>query len=724
MALMCLGTGVATAAEDQLTRHDVTKEGGLVTLPAVIVTSENPASEENGAVRGYVAEQTTLGTKTNTSILETPQSVSVVTRQQMDLQQATSTSSALRYTAGATSEKYGGFGDHLDITRIRGLDADYYLDGLRINANAGTWGPQIDPYLLERVEVLRGPSSSLYGQSTGGGLVNQISRRPQDIASHEVSVQFGNFGRKSISVDTTGPFNEDKTLLYRLTATGLDTNGQVEDVRHKRFAVSPSLTWRPDVQTSWTILAMHSNEPDIPNYNSLPAVALGLNNSPYQEVDRGRNYRDMNFDGSSRKQDSVSSLFEHQFDNGWRFVSNMRYMYINSDLQRSTVYGYQDVGGKMFLKGTYELSPSSSNTFSMDNHLQGDVVLGLTKHTLLVGVDYAKGTLSNALYSYGPILFDPYGPNYRPDVTPDFTASQAAPWAVKQEFDRVGIYAQDQIALDRWRLTLGMRHDRSKTDDWTQSYSPTTTYTRMNVGKWTGRAGLSYQFDAGIAPYASYSTSFDPLLGSNYKGEAFLPVEAKQTEIGIKYHPENSTTLLSAAVFQVNQTNVKTGDANHLGFNTQAGEVRTRGLDLQATTEIVRHFNLISSYTYLDNELVEDASYQGKGLTQTPRHSAAIWLDYLFGNNSLAGLQIGGGVRYLGKTFGDPTNNFEVPAVTLIDLALNYNLGHMMPALKGSTFALNVSNLTNKEYVASCTSRLYCFIGQDRTITATLTYRW
>ncbi|KLV08436.1 TonB-dependent siderophore receptor [Photobacterium ganghwense] len=682
------------------------------------------SDEGNGPVRGYVAEQSRVGTKTNTSILETPQSVSVITREQMDTQQPVSSSSALRYTAGATSEKYGGYGGYLDITRIRGVDADYYLDGLRIISNPGSWLPQIDPYSLERIEVLRGPASAIYGQGTGGGIVNQISRKPQDVALHELNLQYGSFNRKQIGFDSTGPINDDGTFLYRFTASGLDTEGQVEDTRHKRLYVVPSLTWQPNLQTSWTVIAMYSQEPELPNYNSLPAAVLGLDGSLYPQINRRRNFTDMNFENSSRQQSFLSSLFEYDFENSWRLVSNARYMYVKSDIQRGVVYGYQEVNGSPQLKGYYELTPAKVNTFSMDNHLIGNVEWGDMTHTILMGVDYAKGTLKNELYSVGPILLDPYGSQYRPNIVPDFTASRLAPWKVKQEFTRVGAYLQDQMAYDRWRLVLSARHDWSQIDDETHSYSPTSRVSKQDDTKWSGRAGLSYQFDIGLAPYISYATSFDPLLGTDYQGEPFVPVESEQTEVGIKFHPANSSTLLTAAVFQLEQTNVKTSDADHLGFNTQAGKVRTRGLDLQATTEIVSNLNLIANYTYLDNELVKDTSYQGKSLTQTPKHSASIWMDYLINYDAFSGLKLGGGVRYLGKSFGDPSNDFEVPSATVIDLAATYQLDSLSSELSGATLAFNVSNLTDKQYVASCTSRLYCFVGQERSMIATLSYRW
>lgn len=693
-------------------------------LPDVTVTAE--PSGDFGPVRGYVAEESGIGTKTQTSILETPQSVSVVTRQQIEVQQPLSTSQALRYTAGANSERFGGFGGQLDITRIRGIDADYYLDGLRVISNASTWSAQVDPFTLERIEVLRGPSSFLYGQGTGGGVVNQVSRRPQEASSHEIFIQGGSFNRREIGLDSTGSLNGKGSLLYRFTGTGLDSEGQVEDVRHKRVYLAPALTWRPDENTSWTLLATYSREPEIPDYNSLPAVALGLNGSPFPQVDRKRNYSDMDFQDSSRKQNSVSSLFERTLDNGWKLNSNLRYMYINSDIQRSSVYGFQNRDGHLWLEGTYGLAPSRSHTFQVDNHLSGKFDVGAVSHQLLVGLDYARGSINNDSYRMDPVAFNPYDPtDYRPHVTPDFSDSQNNwPYNVRQDFDRFGLYLQDQIAYDQWRLTLSARHDWSSLDDKSRNYSTEWTKTHQSTQKWSGRAGLSYLFANGIAPYISYATSFDPVLGNDFYGSAFVPTEAKQAELGIKYQSPGSATLLSASVFQLDQTNVKTSDTQHLGFWTQSGKVRSRGVDLQATTEIVQGLNLLANYVYLDNTLVRDAKYKDKSLAQTPRHSASAWLDYLMASGPLEGMKLGVGVRYLGTTWGNPANTFKVPAATLVDLAASYDLGLLSSSLGDAVLSMNVSNLDNKKYVASCTSDTYCFIGQDRVVTTTLSYRW
>ena len=257
-----------------------------------------------------------------------------------------------------------------------------------------------------------------------------------------------------------------------------------------------------------------------------------------------------------------------------------------------------------------------------------------------------------------------------------------------------------------------------------QSYSPIRTSSHARDHRWTGRIGMSYHFMSGLAPYASYATSFNPLLGSGYDGRAFLPVDTHQYELGLKFQPPQSSTLLTAAVFQLQQSHVQTADALHLGFNTQAGKVRSRGLDLAANARPLPDLDFSASYTFLDNTIVTDSRYQGKSLTQTPRHSAAMWLVYRQPDGRLRGLRFGLGLRYLGSTEGDPDNSFKVPAVTLVDLMLDYELGHLAPALSHASLALNASNLGDRRYVASCTSLMYCFVGQDRTINATFNYRW
>ena len=679
---------------------------------------------EASSNKGYVEEESGVGTKTDTSVLETPQSISIVSHEQMEFFQPATPSIALRYTSGATSERYGASGDSIDMTRIRGVDADYYLDGLRVISNSGTWLPQINPYFLEKIEVLRGPSSALYGQGTGGGIINQVSKVPQEVVAHELFVQYGSYNRMQLGMDNTGPLDKDHKLLYRLVFSGLDSESRVDDTKHERYSIMPSLTWKPGDNTSWTFSYNYSREPEIVEYNSFPAVVSGLNNSPYPIIDFTKNYTNTDFDDTSRTLNTVSSSFKHNFGNAWNFTSNVRYMKAETDMKRSTIYGYQLVNGLPWLKSYCGYSPAESSTFSTDNYISGVETLGLTKHTLLAGADYAMGRFKTASFLSDPVLVNPYSSNYKSTKAPDFSSSLKAPWTNKEDFTRVGLYLQDQIDYGNWRLTLNVRHDWSKTDSEAQAYSPTVVESEQKDNKWSGRIGLNYLFDTGLAPYLSYSTAFSPVLGSDYNGNSFSPIDNKQYEFGVKYQPKNSSLLLSAAVYTLEQTNVKTTDTDHLGFYTQTGKARSRGVDLQASGEIIQNLNLIASYSYLDNELIEDTRYKGKTLTQTPGHSASVWLDYLIDCGVLNGLKIGGGIRYQGSTWGDQNNTFKIPDVTLLDMAANYDLGVLYSKLDNVNLALNISNLTDTEYIASSTTENYCFPGQRRTILLTLTYRW
>ena len=674
--------------------------------------------------KGYIEEDSGVGTKTNTPVLETPQAISIVSHDQMEFFQPSTPSIALRYTSGASSERYGASGDSIDMTRIRGVDADYYLDGLRIISNSGTWLPQINPYFLEKIEVLRGPCSALYGQGTGGGIVNQISKIPKESADHELFFQYGSHNRMQVGVDSTGPLDKDKKWLYRLVFTGLGSEGQVDDTKQERYSIMPSLTWKPDNNTYWTFSYSLSREPNIIGYNSFPAVVAGLNNSPYPAIDFSRNYTNTDFENTSRTFNIVTSSFKHRFKNLWNFTSNIRYMKAETDMKRSTIYGYQLVKDLPWLKVYCGYSPAESSTFSTDNYISGVIDLGVTQHTILMGADCVVGRFKTASFLSDPELINPYSSNYQSTSEPNFTSSFAAPWTNKQDFTRTGIYLQDQIAYDHLRLTLNIRHDWSKTDSESKVYSPTVTNSQQKNNKWSGRVGLSYLFDIGLAPYLSYSTAFSPVLGSDYNGVGFSPIDNQQYELGVKYQPKGSSLQLSAAIYTLKQTNVKTTDTDHMGFYTQKGKARSRGIDLQASGEIIKNLNLIASYSFLDNELIEDTQHKGKTLTQTPENSASVWLDYLIDCGILNGLKVGCGVRYIGSTLGDQKNSFKIIDVTLTDMAANYDLGFLSSKLDGASIALNISNITDKKYIASSTTENYCFPGQRRTILLTLSYRW
>ncbi|MEN0075731.1 MAG: TonB-dependent receptor plug domain-containing protein, partial [Paracraurococcus sp.] len=266
-------------------------DGSLV-LPEVNVTA-GLQQRSWQPVRGYVADVAATATKTDTPILETPQSISVVTRDQMDDQQVQNVGQALRYTAGLEGEYLGAYGSN-DEAYSRGFAMDYYLDGMRVLHNAGPGaGTQIESFNLERIEVLRGPSSVLYGAGSPAGIINLVSRRPSDQAGGEVRLQAGSYDRLLGGFTSTGPLNEDKTLLYRMTGVGWQGGTQVDGSRQQRLSISPALTWRPDDRTSWTIIGQYAYDPEGGLYSYIPASGTILPN-PNGTLDLRRNYGDQN----------------------------------------------------------------------------------------------------------------------------------------------------------------------------------------------------------------------------------------------------------------------------------------------------------------------------------------------------------------------------------------------------------------------------------------------
>jgi len=352
---------------------------------------------------------------------------------------------------------------------------------------------------------------------------------------------------------------------------------------------------------------------------------------------------------------------------------------------------------------------------------------------LLVGLDYLRESsnftesqLTLLLPPLSPPLFDLYDPDYSNgglSVPPDGMR-------IDQRRDQLGLYLQDQIAIDRLHLTLAGRYDytHATTRTWRSTTNATTT-ARSSPNHFTGRVGASWHFDSGVAPYVSYSTSFQPLAGTDRFGSAFKPSTGEQIEAGVKYQPPGSDALFTLAAFQIDQENVLAPDPANTSFSAQTGAVRLQGLELEAKAALARGLDLTASYAYTHSEIrrtntADTTGQRGNQMAFVPRHQAGLWLDYTMQAGALSGLGVGAGATYRGSSYGDNSNQFAIPAVTLVDMALRYDLGRLDSSLRGAQVALNVSNVFDKEYVATCLGPLSCYWGAERTVLATLRYRW
>ncbi|EJD6507241.1 TonB-dependent siderophore receptor [Providencia rettgeri] len=677
----------------------------------VVTSSEN----NNDSPRGYANKTQFTATKGSASLLETPQFVSVIKREQMDTLPSESISQALRYSAGVTSEKFGAFGNGIDFSKIRGFDADYYLDGLRVIGNSGIWGPQIDSWTLNSIEAVHGPSSALYGQGGAGGVINMQSRRPSANESHQIQFQKGNFDNDSIKFDTTGALNDSETLLYRMDGLALSTDSQINSSKQSRYLLAPSLTWQPNEKLSLTVLSQYQRDPHIGHYNTLPAQAIGLLPNRNGKLDFTQNYSDPRHEQSERTQWSITSLIDYQITPFITFKQNIRYSDVDTHIKRDFTRGF--LAGDQRLTAVYQDSPSHSKTWVADNQLIYQLDTGPIRHQLLFGFDYQTGKLDKDWWGSQTVSFDPWVKPHHPEFRP-YPVSRTS---TTQRFDRYGVYLQDQLSWQQWDLLLSGRYDWSylNTDN-----NLTNTTQKNDTSAWSQRVGLTYSFESGFSPWVSVSDSFDPVLGTDAEGKPFIPTESKQTELGIKYQNQSGDLMVSLAAYELEQKNVTTHNPLNPDYYNQTGKIRSRGIDFESRFAITTSLNMMLNYAYTDNKITQsqDLSVLNKHPVQVPKHSGSAWVDYRFHSPYLEGALVGVGVRYLGATWGDNTNTFKVPAVWLGDVSARYQMDALIPELTGMELGVTVSNITNNPYVASCTSSTYCSIGTNRTLFATLNF--
>ncbi|MBN8872360.1 MAG: TonB-dependent siderophore receptor [Rhodospirillales bacterium] len=683
-----------------------------LTLQPVAV--EGTAEQARGPVQGYVAHRSDAGTKTDTPLIETPQSISVVTRDQMDTQNAQTLSQALRYTVGVKTDALGADVRFDGQTYIRGFQADQYLDGLKLPRGSFT-GPAVEPWLLERIDVVHGPASVLYGQASPGGFIDLISKLPTEDPLHVVQVTTGSYGLIQGAFDLGGKASEDGTWLYRLTGIARDSGTQVDHTTVQRLAFAPAITWKPNADTKITFLASVLRDPQGGFYNQLPWQGTILPN-PHGAIPTSFYGGDENFDHFRRTQLTLGYALEHRLDDVWTLRQNVRYLY--QDLDYSAVYqtGFQP--NLLIMNRDAFSNREIMNAVALDNTAQADFTTGPLRHTVLLGVGYQNQGY-NGTYREGPA--PPL--NYLNPVYQLVGLAANAPYqqATAQVQNQVGLYAQDQIRLDGWSLTLGVREDWLDTQT-VNNLTGTKVDSANTATSWRG--ALMYNFANGLAPYFSYTTSFQPTSGTNYAGAPFQPTKGQQYEVGVKYQPPAWNALLTVALFDLTQQNVLTPDPLHVNFNTQAGEVRSRGVEFSAKASLAQGLNLILAYSYLDNTTTKaNGIAAGKHPPALPQHLGSLWTDYAFQDETFHGLQIGAGVRVVGGQWANTANTVTAPGYALFDAMARYDLGAKVPSLQGMAVQLNATNIGDTRYVVSAQNS-GAYYGLRRTVLANLTYQW
>lgn len=678
----------------------VRAEDGVTNIPEIVVTGKT--SRPVGPDASIVAKDTLTGTKTDTPIIDIPSAISVVTVKELEKRKVTDLQEAVSYTAGVLTDEFGS-DDRYDYFRIRGFDSTTlgtYRDGLNARVPAWYTAARVEPYGLERVEVLKGSTSSLFGLNSPGGLINAITKRPQDTPHAEVYTTFGD-NHVETGTDFGGPLDQDGVFSYRITAKWQNADLGRDDSNDDRIYVAPALTISPDASTSLTLLADYNKRKTSPAAD----IPQGVN------MDIGTFLGEPDYNKFNTTQKDIGYLFSHQFDNGLTFRQTARYSHVYLDYKQ--VYG---ASTDPTADRTAFAVNGKADRFAIDNQLEYDYSSGIHETKTLIGTDFAYDDTAEDIDFGTAKGIDIYNPSYC-----GLSCINVSPWVywrVKQA--ALGIYAQEQWTIDdRWMITAGGRYDYVNTK---ADYLLTNTSDNNTAEAFTKRIGLSYKITPELAAYANYSTSFQPLVtptANGYSlGGTLKPQEGEQYEIGMKYKPDSFDALFTMALFDLTQTNVPANVTPVL--QRQIGKVGVRGVELEAKMALNDRWNATLAYSYWDGKIKEDGTSGNAGNRpeRVPDHIASAWLDYTIpGNGQRGDLNIGGGVRYIGSSYGDAANTVKVDGYTVFDAAVTYK------ATDHVTLALNAKNLFDREYITTCYYGT-CYYGDRRTVLGTVKVNW
>lgn len=715
------GTGLQLEQSSAGTYSLVAVPEGVMALPETAVIGVENSESAWGPVEGYLATRTAAGTKTDTSLLEAPRSISIATRQQMEDRGVQNLDDAVRYMPGIVASSYGS-DTRADWLRVRGFEPTQFLDGLPLPKGVYA-NPKMETWNLDRIALLRGPASSVYGQTPPGGLLDMVSRRPSEEASSAVQLQYGSDNHRQINFSSTGKIDEEGQFLYGLSGVVRDSDTQVDDVPNQRYNIAPSLTWNIDPDTKLTFLSQFTRDDTGITSQFLPIQGTKID-MPFGDISHHKNLGDPEWEYYDRTYYALGYAFEHRLNDVWQFKQNLRYTKSDLSFQAITVgsYPYTEVDDQGNVGRSTTSADEDISQFAVDNNFQADFAIGDITHTLLLGLDHQRtNTNYTSVYGSAPPINVNDPAHGLPIVRPP---RSSAYYDYDQKTYQTGLYVQDQMALDQWRLTLGGREDWVHTG--TKYFNKNDATNTDRNKNFSANAAISYVFDNGFVPYLSYAESFQPASNaSTSPTDSFEPTEGKQWELGIKYQPPGSNTLLSAAVYDLTQKNVDvTTTVNNISVTSQTGEVKVKGLELEAISDVTENLKVIAAYTLAKSE-VQKGDYKGNRLQLMPNQQASLWTDYTWHNGVLDGFGVGAGARYTGNTYGDQGNTWlgKADAYTVFDAAVHYDLGRLDNSLKGASLALNATNVFDKEYISTCDS-FYCYYGDQRSVVASATYKW
>ncbi|MEC7472410.1 MAG: TonB-dependent receptor [Pseudomonadota bacterium] len=676
------------------------------TEPLALEEMQVTASAEraDGPVQGYRATRSASATRTDTAIHETPQSISVVPAQVVEDIGATRLEDALDYAGGVErGNNFGGQG--LTEFLVRGFSTqEFYRNGFAVNRG---YPNMPDASTLERIEVLRGPASMLYGRGDPGGTFNIVSKQPQAERRTVLGSQVNTDGLRRGTLDTTGALDESAAFTYRLNLVAEGSDSFRDHVESERYNIAPVLRWQLSDDTALILEGdyLHNRHP----------LDRGLTRYPNQAGDLSRDrFLGEESAGKLTNQNATTQLrLEHQLDSQWLLRGGIQYL--DGSLDGGAVENNGLAADGRTVGRNYSERWLNWNDLAVQANLEGHFDAAGVAHTLLLGVEFDDFNYDSQIDRSGgatgdfPIdLYDPVYGQPLPALTRTTTYDD-------ENLNSYAFFLQDQIALtERLTAQVGARLERFE-----QRYENKLT----PAGSWdqahnavSPRFGLIYDLTEELAVYANTSRSFKPNRGADRSSQAFDPEEGIAHEVGVKYELPEHDLSVTAALFHITKENVLTSDPVDSNYQVAAGEARSRGFDISVAGNITPQWRMIGGYAYVDAEVTESSSASmpvGTRLANVPRHSFNLLDTYEFAEGPLAGLGVGMGVKYVGDRKGGATSTaFDMDAYTTVDLLAYY------PLTERVRLNLNLNNLFDEEYEERAWGNIWAYPGAPRTLQA------
>ncbi len=658
---------------------------------AQVAVAQATDDRDTVVVMAPPAATTSAGTKSDAPLIEIPQSITVITAERFNDQGAQDLEDVVRYAGNVRTEIYG-VDSREDWIEGRGGNIEQYTDGL-ISRQGYYNAARIETFGLERVEVVRGPAGVLGGEGSIGGLVNAVTKRPQDQFGGQVGVSFGSFNRFQITGDVTGPVSDQ--VDYRLVGLYRDSGTQVDFVDDGRVYLAPSVTFKPGDKTTLTLLGAWQKDETGSTAAFLPHSGVALPN-PNGEIPLERFTSEPGFDEFNTEQTSVTFVGEHRFNENLKLNTTARWTDGDVSYQNLFPATYLNPenpfidADQRVVERDYWVLKTQQDTLAADTRLQAKLDNGWSKHTILAGIDYRQNnqTRQSDYAPAGPLdLFDPvYG-----DIPVVNLVDEPA-----LKGQQAGFYLQDHVKLfDQFVLLGSVRHDLVDEE---------FGGVKESDGATTYRVGAVWLTPGGWAPYVSYSETYDAFQGVDFYGDPYDAVRGEQVEAGIKYAPRDGSYLVTASVYEIEQPNALLPDPNN-PMNQIQGPAKWSGFEIEASTKVIGDIDLMANFSRAKNE----------GSGQTDSDTASLWGSRKFDIAPDTELQFGVGVRYVSKSvveIADPLY-ITTPSVTLADAMAAWR--H-----KDVRVTFNVTNITGERYPSLCLGSGECYIGAFRSFSVGL----